>query len=183
MVGKRKAAKAGTGTGITSHFRRIFPSLTDGGSDAEEEEREGKLRETEEAKEDGTEEADVSQVNPSDGETKNSEKDTEKITLTVMKYDKMLDKERHSAAIAGPKRLEARKLSNVRWWLINNKALDSRQLADLPPCTSAPYTSMQAVLKTLSAPVEGAKCAMRRSSRITLNRPGKTKTEVMYILP
>jgi hypothetical protein len=100
-----------------------------------------------------------------------------------MKYDKMLDKERHSAAKAAPKRLEARKLSNVRWWLINNKGLDSRQLAELPPCTSAPCANMQAVLKTLSAPVEGAKWAMRRSSRITLNWLGKTKTEVMYILP
>jgi hypothetical protein len=78
MVGKRKAAKAGKGTGITSHSRRIFPSLTDGGSDAEEEEREGKLRKTEETKEDGTDEADVSQVNPSDEKTKHSEKDTER---------------------------------------------------------------------------------------------------------
>jgi hypothetical protein len=52
-----------------------------------------------------------------------------------MKYDKMLDKERHSAAKAAPKRLEARKLSNVRWWLINNKALDSRHTKN-PFCTS-----------------------------------------------
>jgi hypothetical protein len=99
-----------------------------------------------------------------------------------MKYDKMLDKEKHSAAIAAPKRLETRKLSNVRWWLMNNKALDSRQLADFPPCTSAPCANMQSVLKTLSAPVEGAKWAMRRCSRITLNSLGKTKTEVMCVL-
>jgi hypothetical protein len=95
----------------------------------------------------------------------------------------MLDKERHSAAIAAPKRLETRKLSNVRRWLINNKALDNRQLADCLRCTLTPCANMQIVLRTLSVPVEGSKWAMRRSSRITLNWMGKTETEVMCVLP